>query len=77
MSVLSAIGAWILGVLSKDVLSWLANLISTAWANYKSQQDVAEQAAADAAQLAAAKTQADKDAAANAISHDTFDGGST
>lgn len=69
---LSAIGAWLIGVLSKDILAFLWSLLSQAYSNWQAQKAVAQQAQADASALAAAKTAQEKIDAANAINHDTF-----
>jgi hypothetical protein len=73
-AMMSALGAWILGILSKDALAFVWSLISKTWATYQSEQAAATQAQADAAQLAAAKTTQDKIDAANKINSDTFGG---
>lgn len=73
--ILSAFGAWLVGVVSKDALAFVWGLISQAWANYQAGQAVAQQAQADQTQLQNAKTPGDKTNAATAIDHDTFSGG--
>lgn len=69
--------SWLLSLIFQFILDKLAAWVHTLWARHEANVAVEEQAAKDEAQLAAAKTQQEKENAANAIDHDTFGGGST
>lgn len=71
-AILSALGAWFIGIFTKDLLNWALGTIQTNLKTGADEAAAASQAQADAQQLANAKTSGDKTSAATQINTDTF-----